>query len=105
MLVIPTAAVAAQALTVEPSGQQLLLTFRQLSTGLFADINVGARPVLRGVLCRDRVRLVRDAYLGVTGDLMWADQQGTSDPTWDGLGTRFVLYWLAAAEYEGLTTT
>jgi hypothetical protein len=32
---------------------------------------------------------------------MFDDTQGTSDPTWDGLGTRYQLYWLPDSSDPG----
>lgn len=104
MLIIPTAAVASQVLTTQPADQQLTLSIYQTTTGLYLDLAVGSAvtPVLYGMFCRDRVRLVRDTYWGITGDLMWVDLQGASDPSYEGLGTRWVLFWLSADDVEGL---
>lgn len=38
--------------------------------------------------------IVRSAYLGFIGDLAFIDTQGTSDPIYAGLGTRFQLVYL-----------
>ena len=53
---------------------------------------------MAGVICQDRNRLVRSAYLGFAGDLMFEDLRGTDDPTADGLGSRFQLVYLDASE-------
>jgi len=50
--------------------------------------------VIGGVRCQDRNRIVRDPYLGFVGDLAFIDAQGTEDPIYTQLGTRFFLtYW------------
>ncbi|MNT60795.1 hypothetical protein D3C72_1984020 [compost metagenome] len=50
------------------------------------------------VLCHDRVRLVRSAYLGFFGDLTFVDIQGHADPQHEDLGSRFVLAYLEPLE-------
>lgn len=62
--------------------------------GVFLDIYNGVDPVLTGILCLDRVRLVRSAYVDFPGDLMFADQEGFSHPTYTGFGTQYLLYYL-----------
>jgi len=42
--------------------------------------------------------LVNDVYLGFSGDLEFVDTQGTDDPTFDGLGTRYQLVYLEPSD-------
>lgn len=49
---------------------------------------------MAGVLCRNRVYLVREAYLGFRGDLAFVDTAGNDDPQYAGLGTRWPLLYL-----------
>jgi hypothetical protein len=46
------------------------------------------------VLCRDLVYLVREAYLGFTGDLTFIDAEGADDPQYSGLGSRWQLVYI-----------
>ncbi|MDI2112085.1 phage baseplate plug family protein [Commensalibacter nepenthis] len=64
------------------------------NAGVFMDIYDGVEPVLTGILCLDRVRLVRSAYLNFPGDLMFVDQEGFNHPVYTGFGTRYLLYAL-----------
>jgi hypothetical protein len=58
------------------------------------DANNVTRLVIGGVLCQDRNRLVRNSYLGFSGDLAFVDSQGIADPLPSGLGSRWLLtYW------------
>jgi len=41
---------------------------------------------------------VRNTYFGFPGDLAFIDNHGTSDPTYDGLNTRYNLLWLEPAD-------
>lgn len=100
MQTIPLSAVPSQSLSVLLGGQKVEMTLRQRSTGLYADISLNGKQILAGILCQDRTRIVRRAYLGMKGDLVFVDQQGKtdSDPTYDGLGSRYVLYWIEPGE-------
>lgn len=61
---------------------------------IFLDLYVDDVLVIGGVLCLNRVNIVRDAYLGFVGDLSFADLQADEDPRTDGLGSRWILaYW------------
>jgi hypothetical protein len=89
MLIIPTAAVASQTFNVVLGAQSCTINLYQKSELMFCDLLVSAVVVMSGVICRDRVRLVRQKYLDFNGDLVFIDQQGTSDPIYTGLGSQF----------------
>lgn len=91
--VIPLSQVPAQVIPVQLGEQACVITLYHKRTGLYLDLTVREKPVITGVLCRDRVWLVRNSYLGFTGDLALVDLQGRSDPAWADLGTRYVLVW------------
>ena len=90
---IPLAVFPAQSLAVQLGGQSCVIRVYQKSTGLYLDLLVGAVPIVTGALCRDRVWIVRDGYLGFTGDLAFVDTQGEADPFYTGLADRFQLLW------------
>lgn len=90
---IPLVATPSQTLTVQLGGQSCRINVRQRRTGLFVDLYVRDVPVFEGVKALDRCKLVRDAYLDFTGELFFADTQGTSDPDYTGLGGRFLFIW------------
>lgn len=90
---IPLQAVPSQRFTVQLGSQSCVIAVYQKSTGLYLDLAVGSIPVVTGALCRDRAWIIRDGYLGFSGDLAFVDTQGTDDPTYEGLGARFQLVW------------
>ena len=104
MNVIPLQAVPSQTELVALGGQNCQVNVYQKWTGLFLDLYVSNAIVLAGVLGRDRRLRVMNAYLGFEGDLMWLDNQGTSDPAYTGLapGGRFSLIYLAPADVPPL---
>ena len=95
---IPLKATPSQKLNITLGGQYCTLRIYTLSTGLFLDLLVNDAPILQGVQCVNRCRLIREAYLGFSGDLTMLDTQGDSDPDYTGLGSRFVLIYLAPTD-------
>lgn len=98
MMTIAVLAVPAQTLNVTLAGQICKIDVYQKTTGLYMDLHVLGQPVVLCMLCRDRIELVRHAYLGFIGSLVFCDTQGVSDPSYDGLGTRFVFSYLEASD-------
>lgn len=98
MQIIPIQAVENQAVTVTLAGQACQINLYAKLYGLFADLYVSNTLVIGGTLVLDRNRLVRSTYLGFIGDLIVYDTQGTNDPSFDGLGSRYMLAYLEASE-------
>lgn len=110
-LLIPTQALPSQIINTSLNGQAVQLNIRQQARAMFMDVLVNNALVIGGVICQNLNLIVRDAYLGFSGDLAWFDTQGSGgsqsanpplDPYYTGVGTRFQLwYWypyeLAAA--------
>lgn len=94
MKTVALQAVPSQTLNVLLGGQNCQISVYQKSTGLYLDLSINNVPVISTAMCRDRVKLVRQAYRGFAGDLAFADLQGLSDPDYTGLGGRFVLVYL-----------
>ncbi len=103
MLVIPTQPVPAQTVNVILGEQFVRLTLRQLASGLFINVATDAQQIVGLVICQNLNRIVRNAYLGFVGDLMFVDNFGengkpSQDPYFDGLGTHFSLLYLSPEE-------
>ena len=98
MLTIPLQAVPNQTVTVTLSDQVTQLNVYQTYEGLFIDVLVENVLIVGGVICENQNRIVRSDYLGLSGDLAFVDTQGSDDPVYTGLGTRFFLTYLTAAE-------
>ena len=92
-----------QILLANLGGQRCFIEIYQKTTGLFMDLTVNGYPVLNTQLCLSNVLMVRLAYLGFTGDLVFVDRLGVDDPSYDGLGSRWSLLYLTAAEVEART--
>jgi hypothetical protein len=72
----------------------LYTNVRVKHSNVFIDVFIENQLVIGGVIGLHANRIVRDAYLGFPGDLAFYDTQGTDDPRWDGLGTRWILCWI-----------
>lgn len=96
LVTIPTLAVPAQVLQVSLSNQPTTLRIYQAGPSLYVDVYVNDALVIGGVVARNANLIVRSAYLGFIGDLAFIDQQGNDDPQYDGLGSRWVLYYGAS---------
>lgn len=96
---IPLQAIPAQAVRVILDSQNCAISVYQKAQGLFADVAIGSTPVVSSVLARDAVPIVCRGYAGLSGNLVFIDTQGSDDPSYSSLGSRFVLVYLTAAEY------
>lgn len=98
MQVVPLQAVPNQTLQAQLGGQACTLNVYQLTYGLFIDVYVGSALVCAGVICENMTLVVRYAYLGFSGDLVFFDTQGDDDPVFSGFGSRFLLVYLAPSD-------
>lgn len=98
MNIIPCQQVPAQKFNIQLAGQNCTITLYQKTTGLFLDLTLNDVVLFTGVICRNRVRLVREAYLGFIGDLSFIDTQGVDDPVYTGLNDRWLFVYLAPSD-------
>jgi hypothetical protein len=98
MQTIPIQAIPAQTLQVVLGGQNCQISLRQKSQGVFVDISVEDVDVVVSVIARDAVPLMCREYVGFVGNILFIDTQGSDDPSYEGMGSRFTLNYLTAAE-------
>lgn len=94
MQIIPLRPVPNQAVTVQLNGQNCQINVYQKPTAMFLDLLKDNAPVVMGAICENQNAIVRDAYLGFIGDIAFIDNEGSDDPVYTGLGTRFSLAYL-----------
>lgn len=105
---IPLIAVPSQDLEVTLNNQRIGLHIFQktappfaLSTALYMNVELNGDVILNGIICQNGNRIVRDDYLGFSGDLGFYDTTGLKrDPVWTGLGTEYILLWFSPEELE-----
>ncbi len=93
----------AQEVTVTLEGQSVTLRIVQRTTGLYIDIGIADLWIAQGVICQNCSKLVRYAYLGLQGEIFFADTKGSDDPDYSGLGSRFLLFYATAEEMGSAT--
>jgi len=94
MLIIPTVVAPSQTLFTVLTSQACRINLYQKPLGLFLDLHVNDALRLGGALCLNGTLIVRDAYLGFIGDLIFFDLQGQADPIYSGLGSRWWFYYV-----------
>ena len=102
MLKITLSPEVSQIFSITLEGVSCTIKLHQRTTGLYMDMWVNDILAFAGVLCLNITKIVRYDYIraasGFKGDLFFTDMQGTNDPSYDGLGTRYMLYYLASDE-------
>lgn len=100
MQLIPLQPKPNQTFGIVLGGQACEINLVQKTTGLFATLWVNNTVIVSYRLVRHGVPIVRQSYLGFTGDLMILDSQGSDDPIYTGLGNRWNLYYITDSDYE-----
>jgi hypothetical protein len=90
---IPIIPTPAQSFTIQLNSQNCEISLYQKNTGLYFDLVIDGNPIVQSMLCLNLVGLVRETYLGFVGQLAFVDTKGNSDPTYDGLGSRYQLVY------------
>lgn len=92
--------VASQQTQVVLGGQSCSISVYVKNQCMFFDLAINGAQIAYAVQCKNLVSLVPTSYLGFTGWLVFFDTQGTSDPIYTGLGSRWVLLYLDEADLE-----
>jgi hypothetical protein len=102
MQIVPLQPVPSQTLNVQLDNQSCTIDVYQLSTGLFLNLYLGTTLIVGGAICENLNRLVRESYLGFSGDMTFIDNGGSADPIFTGLGSRFSLAYLSPADLAAI---
>lgn len=94
--VIPLTAARSQSLNATLDGQTIRLDVMQRRSGLFMNVWQGGSLVVSNAICLTNTFIVRAPYLGLPGDFAFFDMQGSDDPDYTGLGSRWLLYYSGA---------
>lgn len=99
MIAIPLQPIPAQAFNVSLGDQPCRIALYQKGDHFYIDLSVNNVAAVQARMVLNSVWIVRYAYLGLVGDLVMFDTQGTDDsPTYGGLGSRYQLYYLTPDE-------
>jgi len=97
-LLVPVQPIPNQTFQIVLAGQNCQINLYQTPGPLFMDLFVNDAPVKLGTICQNLNRIVRYLYLGFDGDFIFNDTQGTQNPFYSGLGSRFQLIYQSATE-------
>lgn len=103
MLTVNLNPVSAQQVTVNIGSVSYSIRLVQRSTGLFMDLSQGESSLFKSVVCLNKNKMVRYKHLGFPGDLIFCDTKGNEDPSFDGLGERFKLFYATEEELESVS--
>jgi len=99
MIRIPLDPVPSQTFAITLGGQACEIAVRQNGANIFVDLTVNGVPIFLTRVARNKQRLAIDVqYRPFVGDLLFVDTQGDTQPEYTGLGSRYVLYYLEAAD-------
>lgn len=98
MNIISTKALASQSFSCSVGGQTVSIKIYSKSGLMYLDLAMDGTTIAPGCIIRNMVPIIRRDYLGFSGDLMVVDQYGDDDPTYEEMGTRFLLYYLTDDE-------
>lgn len=98
MIIVPLIPIASQTLEIILDNQEVTLSIYQRNERLFANITVGTQAVLAGAVCVNlqAINPFKSPYF--TGELFFVDTLGHEAPFYTGLGSRFELVFVSAAE-------
>jgi hypothetical protein len=99
MLTVPLAPVPAQDFNVQLDNQNCQMSVYTLTTGLYMDLSLNNVVIATARILLDGARVLQDLqYTAFVGDFIMVDTQGEDDPEYTGLGTRWQLVYLEAAD-------
>jgi hypothetical protein len=98
MLIIPLQPVPNQALRVQLAQQDCQVNVYTKIGSVFVDLYLNNVLLIGGVIAQNLNPIVRSVYLGFSGDLAFIDNEGSDDPIYTGLGSRFSLAYVTAEE-------
>ncbi|MEB0359554.1 hypothetical protein VC566_00615 [Citrobacter freundii] len=87
-----------QTLSINVAGQLCVIRLIQRESFMYMDLTVNGYPIMQGVPCLYGNKMVGYSYLGFKGDLVFIDNDGQSDPFYEGLGSRYILYYIEENE-------
>lgn len=87
-----------QSLSITLAGQLCIIRLIQRESFIYMDLTVNGNPIMQGVPCLYGNKMVGYAYLGFKGDMVFIDNDGQSDPSYEGLGSRYILHYIEESE-------
>ena len=93
-MIIPLASVPNQTFSINLDGQNCKFELVTRGKNLFMNLSIDDTPVVNGVICLNKVKLIQFNHLKFNGNLYFEDLEGNLDPYFWGLGERWVLNYV-----------
>ena len=104
MLELPLEATVNQEFLVTLGEQDCTIALYQRGAGMYLDLSSGGAAICRGAICQPGVGIIQQATAAFKGQLVLMDERsqlgGQQQPQWDGLGSRWKLYWFTPEEVK-----
>ncbi|MBD5417377.1 MAG: hypothetical protein HDR50_06905 [Desulfovibrio sp.] len=104
MLELPLEAMVNQEFLVTLGEQDCTIALYQRGASMYLDLNAGGAIICRGAICQPGMGIVQRATMAFAGQLYLLDERSQpmeqQPPQWQGLGTRWKLYWLSPEEVK-----
>lgn len=94
---IPLIAAPDRTFNVVLGGNNCTIRLRQNGPALYLSLSVDNTPVVTSVICNNLSPLPPFTTTKFSGWLFFFDSQGDEHPSYEGLGTRWRLYYLEPA--------
>ena len=89
---IPVSAIPNQTLETVINNNKLTISLNtRFNSKLYATIFKNGKAIIRNRLCLNATPLVSVEYLGMDGNLFFIDKNGSDDPHYKELGSRYLL--------------
>ena len=98
MIKIPLQPIPSQGLRIALDGQRCEIHVYYRFGSTYLDLICEGEAVQTGAICRDRDGIITIAQSVFSGQLLFVDMLGTSDPFYKGFGERWRLFFRAADE-------
>lgn len=92
---IPIRAIPSQSFMSVINDVAFTFHFYQREGSMYCDLNVDDNPIWYGLICHDRTPMKERRTTIFSGNLMFVDLEGTEDPTYPKLDSRFVLVYIS----------
>lgn len=79
-------------------GQYCTLSLYQRGPRMYLDLYSGDAHICSGAICQDGTDVVRSPSPEFRGSLHFMDTKGSSAPQYDGLGSRYALFYAEEGE-------
>ena len=93
LLEVPVMAIPNQKLTTELNAQNCQIQLRQIGPALMCSLSVDDQVVFYNSICGNHARVGQFKSNLFSGALFFVDTLGDTDPYYDGLGTRYKLFY------------